>query len=270
MKKKVNSIDLLIENLQKEFSKIPNFELTQNDPLGKKLFDFVVRFVSEFHSYQDLFVQFYLPASIKAVQKFKRELRFSKYKSFFNLTEEEYKENYYETVRLGYVGAFHKYESFIKKLIPMMDEFFKELDFDNNFLPIKDYLKTEFGIDIKRTTHNFLITQKINWICNCVKHYDGFPIKEPIPRNYDYFDKTKKIQIDSKEFKSDMQHLIKHNQNMLTVFFYIGFHQYFGLEFEHIESQLKAEHKDREKIKMLRNIMGMGIKKIFEIENNVA
>jgi len=120
LKNKVNSIDLLIENLQKEFSKIPNFELTQNDPLGKKLFDFVVRFVSEFHSYQDLFVQFYLPASLKSIQIFKRELKFSKYKQFFNLTEDEYKENYFETVRLGYVGAFHKYESFLKNLIPMM------------------------------------------------------------------------------------------------------------------------------------------------------
>ena len=129
MKKKVNSIDLLIENLQKEFSKIPNFELTQNIPLGKKLFDFVVRFVSEFHSYQDLFVQFYLPASLKSIQTFKRELKFSKYKQFFNLTEDEYKENSFETVRLGYVGAFHKYASFLKNLIPMIDEFFKEIDF---------------------------------------------------------------------------------------------------------------------------------------------
>jgi len=78
LKKKVNSIDLLIENLQKEFSKIPNFELTQNDPLGKKLFDFVVRFVSEFHSYQDLFVQYYLPASLKSVQKIQKGITFFK------------------------------------------------------------------------------------------------------------------------------------------------------------------------------------------------
>jgi len=270
MKKKVNSIDLLIENLQKEFSKIPNFELTQNIPLGKKLFDFVVRFVSEFQSYQDLFVQFYLPASLKSIQTFKRELKFSKYKQFFNLTEDEYKENSFETVRLGYVGAFHKYESFLKNLIPMMDEFFKEIDFNNKFLPITEYLKSEFDVELKKITHNFPITRKINWICNCVKHYDGYPIKEPILKYLDNFDKNKKIQIDSKEFKKDMQELIKHNQNMLTLLFYVGLHQYFGFEFSTIENELKPEHREKDKVEKMREVLRMSIKALFNLGKYVT
>lgn len=266
LKKKINSIDLLIENLQKEFTKIPNFELTQNDPLGKKLFDFVVRFAFEFQSYQDLFVQFYLPNSLKSIQTFKRELKFSKHKQFFNLTDDEYKENYYETIRLGYVGAYHKYESFLNNLIPMIDEFFKEIDFENKFLSIKEYLKIEFDVELKKTAYNFPVTRKINWICNCVKHYDGFPIKEPVPKYLDYFDKNKKIQIDSKEFKKDMQELIKHNQNMLTLLFYVGYHQFLGLEFLTIENQLKPEHREKEKIEKMRQILGVSIKSLFNIE----
>src|SRR5690606_247016 len=159
--------------------------------------------------------------------------------------------------RLGYVGAYHKYENFLKNLIPMMDEFFKEIDFEDKFLPIKEYLKTEFDVELNKTTHNFLVTQKINWICNCVKHYDGLPIKEPIPKYLNYFDKNRKIQIDSKEFKKDMQELIKHNQIMLTILFYVGFHQFFGLEFLTIEDQLKPEDREKEKVEKMRLALGM-------------
>ncbi|NJX15231.1 hypothetical protein [Tamlana crocina] len=167
-------------------------------------------------------------------------------------------------------GAFHKYESFLKNLIPLMDEFFKEIDFNNKFLPITEYLKTEFEIELKKTTHNFPVTRKINWICNCVKHYDGYPIKEPIPKDLDYFDKSRKIQIDSKEFKKDIQELIKHNQNMLTLLFYVGFYQFFGLEFSTIEDQLKPEQREKEKVEKMRQVLGMSIKALFNIEKYVA
>lgn len=262
--KKQNSIDLLIENLIKEFSKIPNFELTQTDPIGNKVFNFVVRYVSEFNGYQNLFIQYYLPSSLKSIQTFKRELKHSKYKSLFELTEEDYMENYYETVRLGYVGAYHKYEGFLKNLLKMMDDFFGEIDFDNKFLPINDYMKSEFEIDLLKSHHNFLIIHKINWICNCVKHYEGYPLKEPAPIYHEYFDRTKKIQINSKEFKADMQSVIKHNELMLRTLFLVGFHQFFGSEFNSIKSQLNPENQDESKISHERRKMGIVIKSIFE------
>lgn len=253
--KKQNSIDLIVENLIKEFSKIKNFELTQDDPMGKKFFTFVVRIVSEFNSYQNLFIQYYLPASRKSILETKREIKHSKYRKYFQISEEEFLENYYETIRLGYVGAYHKYEGYIKKLLPLMDEFFQDLDFEGQFVPLKDYLKNEFDIDINRTSNNFYTTRKINWISNSVKHYDGFPIKQPIPDSLNYFDETKKIQIESKEFKSDMENLIAHNNLMLSTFFLIGFHQFFGFEFASIKDQLKPENQEEEKVlKMHRDL----------------
>lgn len=190
--KKQNSIDLIVENLLKEFSKIKNFDLTQNDPMGNKFFNFVVRLVSEFNAYQNLFIQCYLPASRNSIIEAKREIKHSKYKDFFHINEEELKENYYETIRLGYVGAYHKYEGYIKRLLPLMDEFFKGLDFENEFIPLENYLRNEFDIVLKKTVNNFYITRKINWISNCVKHYDGFPVKEPIPKGFEYLNKEKK------------------------------------------------------------------------------
>lgn len=179
-------------------------------------------------------------------------------------------ENYFETVRLGYVGAFHKYESFIKSIIPLMDEFFNDLDFDENFLPITDYLKSEFGFEIARHTHNFRITKKINWISNCVKHYDSYPIKEPIPTMFSHYQSTKKIQIDSKEFKSDMKDLIKHNQLILTTLFHVGFHQFYRMDFKLLENQLKPESRDEKKVRVLRELLKIAILGILNTEKTVA
>lgn len=264
--KKQNSIDLIVENLLKEFSKIKDFELTQNDPMGNKFFNFVVRIVSEFNAYQNLFIQHYLPASRNSIIEIKKEIKHSKYSKYFHLSEEEFKENYYETIRLGYVGAYHKYEGYIKKLLPLMDEFFEDLDFDGQFVPLKEYLKKEFGIDINKTTNNFYTTRKINWISNCVKHYDGYPIKEPIPPTLIYFDKTKRIQIESKEFKSDMVNLIAHNNLILTTFFLIGFHQFFGFEYASIKDQLKSEIQEEQKIIKMQNDLRFVISGILGIK----
>lgn len=79
--KKQNSIDLLVDNLASQFSNIKNFELTQNDPMGNKFFNFIVKHSSELEAFKNLFVHYYLPASIKSSQDFSRELKFSKYKN---------------------------------------------------------------------------------------------------------------------------------------------------------------------------------------------
>jgi len=122
--KKKNSIDTLVESLYSEFSKITNFQLTQTDPIGNKFFHFIVRYISELNAFQNLFIQYYLPASLKSITDFKKELKHSKYRAHFNFDEVELKENYYETVRLGYVGAYHKYESYLKNIIPVLGKLF--------------------------------------------------------------------------------------------------------------------------------------------------
>jgi len=250
--KKENPIDLIVENLASQFSQIKNFDLTQNNPIGNMMFNFVVKNTAEINSFKNLFIQYYLPASLKSSQDFQRDLKFSKYRYLIKIDSKDLHENYYETIRLGYVGAFHKYETFIKDLIRIMNVFFKELDFDNSFLDIDIYLKKSFNIDLKKTINDFSTSEKINWICNCVKHYDGFPIKEPIPVRVSYFDKSKKIEIESAEFKSDMENLLAQNQLLLSILFMVGFHQFFGQEFEKIKDQLKPENQEQEKVEKLR------------------
>lgn len=268
--KKNNPIDVLVEKLAQEFSQISNFSITQDDPLGNKMFNFVVKYVSEINSFKNLFIQYYLPASLRASQDFQRHLKFSKYKHLINVTSHELKENYYETIRLGYVGAYHKYENYLKDLLNVLNEFFKELDFDNNFVDLNTYLKKIINKDLLKTFNSFKISEKINWISNCVKHYDGFPIKEPIPNYLNYFDSSQKIEIESSEFKEDMENLTSQCQLILSILFMVGFHQVFSQEFSLIKSQLKEENQYPEKVEKLRNDLLFVISGFFGGKKNVA
>lgn len=248
--KKKNSVDKLVDDLVSEFSKIKNFELTQNDPIGNKLFTFIVKNASELIAFKNLFIQYYLPASLKSSQNFTKELKFSKYKDLIKLDEDDLKENYYETIRLGYVGAYHKYESYMKKIELLIDDFFQNLFQEEKYVPINIYLKSTFNIDLKKTTNKFYASEKINWIANCVKHYDGFPIKEPILKWFKYSDKSKKIKIESKEFNEDLDSLSKQNQLILTVFFLVGFYQYMELDFDIIKDQLSQGKEEKDVIEL--------------------
>lgn len=243
--KKQNSIDSLVENLASEFSRIKNFDLMQNDPTGKLAFNFVVKNAFELAAFKNLFIHSYLPASIKSSQDYLRELKFSKYKHLIEIDQSELKENYFETIRLGYVGGFHKYESYINNLPGFIDEFFRSIFVEDNFKNIDIYLKENFGIELKKTINVFYASEKINWIANCVKHYDGFPIKEPILRWFTNSDKSKKIQIEAKEFREDLESLATQNQLILTALFLVGFHQYLCQDYEKIKGEL-AENKTQD------------------------
>ncbi len=252
--KKPNSIDLLVENLALEFSKIKDFDLLQNDPTGKLAFNFVVKNAFELNAYKNLFVYSYIPSSLKSSQEYYRELKFSKYKNIIKVNENELKENYYETIRLGYVGAYHKYESYINSLPDFMDTFFEPMFNDGNYKKIELYLKETFKIDLKKTINIFYITKKINWIANCVKHYDGYPIKEPILKWFNHFDKSKRIQIESTEFKEDLENLAKQNQLMLTSLFLVGFYQYMCQDYEKIKTELSEDKTQEDLINVKREI----------------
>ena len=268
--KKPNPIDQLVENLSQQFSQIKNFELTQNDPMGNKMFNFVLKNVAEINAFKSLFIQYYLPAAIKSSQDFQRDLKFSKYKHLIHIDQKELKENYYETIRLGYVGAYHKYESYLKELIKIMNIFFKELDFENNFLDIDIYLKRTLNIELMKTINDFRASEKINWISNCVKHYDGYPVKQPIPDFLMHFEKSNKIEIESSEFKSDIENLTSQNQLMLTILFMVGFHQVFSQEYETIKGQLKPENQSPEIVEKLKKDFEYVISGFFNNKKNIT
>jgi len=259
---KQNSIDSIIDRLKLNLSKVEGFNSLFDHQIGEDFYHYIIKVQFELKTFESLFIQYYIPASRKSITDFKRELKFSKYRDEFNLSDEELKENYYETIRLGYVGISHKFESYIKNLIKLTDEFSKLTDFENKILPIVNFTKQHFKRDLNKISDLTPTTRKINWISNCVKHYDGLPIKEPIHYLFQNNDKSKKIQIESSEFKEDINSLRENFLFFIQIFFLISMYQTFMQADDNILKQLKKD-VTIEQLELTRNNIKTAIDKLL-------
>lgn len=219
---KTNRYDKFIETLADSFSKIPNFNLTQEEEKGKYLFNFVTKRLAEIQAFKFLISNYYLPAASRATIEGLKEIKKSKYSHLINLTREDLKENYHETVRLGYIGAFHKFENFMRELVSSAEYLISDIETDNNSL--EDYTKKEFNyriIDWK----NYPTVSRLNWICNCIKHYDGYPLKNPVPKTYSHLPKNLKLTFTKEEFIKDIDKLIEQNVSIMQLTFMLAIYK---------------------------------------------
>jgi len=205
-RKPINKFDNLVEKLVQEFSKIPNFELTQTDDLANKMFNLITFRLADISSYKDLVCSHFIPATNKAIYESKIDFHNSRYKAFLKTSQLDFQETLYDTVRLAYVGLFHKLENYINDVIQLPEMILSDLyEIEGT---VAKWAKDKFQFDIK-DWQQFYITHKINWICNCVKHKDGFPIKVPKPIGFQYVDEKQRIRIKPDEFKKDCELLIQ-------------------------------------------------------------
>lgn len=49
---------------------------------------------------------------------------------------------------------------------------------------------------------------RISWICNCVKHRDGYPVKEFPPEEYKDAIKDQRMRLTSLQFKEDVEFIL--------------------------------------------------------------
>jgi len=219
---KQNKFDQLVENLVKEFTKIPNFDLTQTDKVANQIFNRATFRIADISAYKDLVCSHFIPATNKAIYKSKQDFKKSRYSSLLKTTHLDFHETLHDTIRLSYVGLFHKLENYINDVIEITDLIFKEVIETEG--TIEKWAKDNFNFNIKNW-RQFYITQKINWIANCVKHKDGLPIKEPIPFEFKYSDKNKRIEISPEEFKKDCEILIEFYPVYLQIMFIFARHK---------------------------------------------
>jgi hypothetical protein len=205
-KKTPNKFDTLVERLVTEFIKIPNFDLTSTDEVANKAFNIITFRLAEVSSYKDLVCSHFIPATNKAIFDAKQDFRDSKYKVLLKTTDLDFNETLYDTVQLAYVGLFHKLENYINDVIKLPDLINGELYETEG--TVAKWAKEKFKFDIK-DWQQFYITHKVNWICNCVKHKDGFPVKEPKPIGFTYADENQRIKVTPEEFKRDCELLIQ-------------------------------------------------------------
>jgi hypothetical protein len=200
-KPKKNSIDVLIDRLANEFSNIPNFHLTQTDETGNRLFNYIISKLSEIYDYKALYCNYFIPQTNKAIVDSRNAIKKSFYRKIIKVTDSQLKENYYETIRLGYVGLFHKIENFVKGLLNEVN-----LTFNNGKTgkeSIEQYFKDNYDFSFKNWHANSVV-HRINWICNSVKHRDSFPNEDKNLVYLDYLPDNEKIKIEQKEFQKDI------------------------------------------------------------------
>jgi hypothetical protein len=240
-KKKSNRFDLLIDSLNIEFSKIPNdINLLQSDPKGKELFIFAIKRILEIQSFKQLFLKYYIPASQKSAADVLNEIQKSKNKNLIVLTQEDLKENLYETVRLGYVGLYHKYENYRNELIDKAEDLFGDVNQDNTSLKLKEFSERVFNFKIRNPNYSKTI-ERINWICNCVKHTDGYPKRYPRPEGFETLPENQKLKLDKVDFERDASAMADLYPFILNIVFKIAGYKIFS---EKDSYPISNEYKD--------------------------
>ena len=207
--KKDNSIDQYIKQLQEAFSKAPYFEVLQKSDIATDIFDSLIAKMVEVNNLKSLYQDYYCPAAIECIKRQQKLISKSKYISKSDDVEEELQDIYYLTIRNGYVHLFHSIESFVRLLFDKINA----VCVTENNMEIEKYCLERYKFNIGR--HWKRINQsveKVNWINNRVKHYDGFPSNEinQLPIHYlllliDFsFDEKKKIKIEIDELVRDI------------------------------------------------------------------
>ena len=212
---KKNKFDLMVAHLASEFSKISNLDLITTDPDGKKAFNLVIFRLSEIISYKELISNHFVPATNKAIVDSKNDILRSMYRHFLDIKSMDFSESLHDTLRLAYVGLFHKIESFIGSLEEIGNILFSE---DGTYKRnVMEWAKKSYKFDFKDWSR-FDVIHKIYWICICVKHYDGFPLKKPLPSSIVAHDLTRRISVSVKEFKEDCDMLLKVYNVLISLF----------------------------------------------------
>ena len=211
--KQNNSIDQYIEQLHEAFGKIPYFEVLQKSDIAKDIFDSLTNKMIEVSNLRSLYQDYYCPAAIECIKYQRRIITKSKYISINVDIEDELQDIYYLTIRNGYVHLFHSIESYMHLLFSKVNE----VCIKENNQPIEKYCIENYNFNIKKHWRRTNQTvDKINWITNRVKHYDGFPSNEiyQLPIHYLLltefaFDEKARIKIEIDELVKDINETLE-------------------------------------------------------------
>lgn len=177
-----------------------------------RLHQYMITGLLEVKWLKDAFILEYLPRANKLYVASVKEWRDSSYKRHVNISDDMLRETIYETIRLGYIGLFHKYESFINGLVEEVDLYFSNLW--STDLSLEKYIKQEFDISISNNWKLSKTLNRINWICNSCKHYNGKPKQ---PKHPDFIDvpNDKKMTFKKQEYKKDCETIEKYCELMI-------------------------------------------------------
>ena len=131
----INPFDTFVENLIREFSKIPNFQLVSTDSDENHALNMISFRVADLSAYKELVCHHFVPAANRVIADTKKLVHSSKCRSLVKIRDTGFEETMYDTIRLAYVSVYHKLESFVRDVLTMTEDLFAEL-FENERIRI--------------------------------------------------------------------------------------------------------------------------------------
>ncbi len=234
-RKTSENLDTAITKLFDEFLKA---DKVLADP---DLLSFMLKTIKHFGEIQDfkgMYKKYFIPKTDKYLIDLKKAINGSKFKKFITNEFVDLEENKNETLRLGIVGLFHKYESFRKDLIRNFNEYLKSKGIS---IDIEEYAKTHYDFKMKENWKNQTLFE-VNWICNRIKHDSSLPISfenqnQTTPTKFENLDLDRKLTISSSEFYSYCDSIYQYCHGLFHLFNQINLK--IQLEDDGIDDQLK-------------------------------
>nr|GFC91239.1 hypothetical protein [Tanacetum cinerariifolium] len=159
----------------------------------------------------------YVPAARRSAARFRETSASSRYSVVLqtSMASEDWNQDVFETVRLGYIGIRHKLENFVKELekLPItLQSYLGDPDEpeDTPYLELFNILRDEFQVSVKDFAGKFTPTiNRIRVWCNSFKHNDG----NVLPNDNDLFNlglgyqAGQRINIEPEQLQEDIAYL---------------------------------------------------------------
>lgn len=178
-----------------------------SDDKASLFFSQLIRLRMELSSIYYTFLADYIPIAEKSCLEMKESYSKSEYTDLLKIDDELIMDSLYEIVRLGYIALSHKYESYVKGVIKAYDDYYSDFWTDN--LSLNEFINKKFGLNLVSEKHITHYNHKFNWVANCTKHYNGFPLKNDPPLVFKSLNPNTKICLEPKEFEVDGEMLLK-------------------------------------------------------------
>ena len=213
-KKSKNEFDVIFEALLSEGNKIKNPSEFFNDERNKRYYINITSGLVAIDQTKKIFVNEYIPIAEKIILQSKKQYKNSKFKDLIQANNQDFDELYYETIRLGYIALFHKYEAFTQILETELNLFFEDLNETN--VKFKSFAKKEFNFEVYENWRISKNIKRINWINVSSKHYNGFP-KKTQSNEFNYFPENSKLRFEIDYFIRDCDYIFTFSQEIFKI-----------------------------------------------------
>lgn len=219
-----NPIDKQLEDFLRSISANPDLKKVLTDKELTKVYIFLVKKVYDLGNFCDLYLTTIIPNQLKHIRKLNLYSQKSFYLNLFDKPK-SFDDDIFEITRLGYIHLFHKYESFTKELVRFLNQYLSNKF--NEQISIDSFLKKSLmGCNFFQRDNQPPTLGKINWICNCVKHRDGYPTLPDRPSEFVNVDESQQIKITPEEFGQDIKFMINQYTEIFQITLFIGYADY--------------------------------------------